>query len=344
MANIGLDFERVYIRKPKSSCENQINQLILIENMLTVLKFTCDRNLPQLLHESPKTVDEIASEIDVQPLPLQRLLRSLSAIGYYSYNSETKLWSNSSYSELFLAEYKIVLDFYQDQSFRPLHMLIPKALEHDKTMFEVAGLPPFDFSDRDFLNKIHIFMDASTRIAMKRLENHLEFPGYKSVIDIGGSTGTLLEYIHAKNPNMRLASFDVPLLREKTIEKLREANIENAEFIGGDFFESIPPGFDVYVLKHILHNWNDEKSCIILRNVRKAISENGLLVVIEFIITDENSTGRFCKFDDVEMVIAINGEGRSEKQYLDLFEQTGFQLKKVKYDSEQVSILYCEPK
>lgn len=337
-------FERVYIEKPKPSCEYQINQILLIESMLTVLKFTCDKNLPQLLHKSPKRVEEIALKIDVQAIPLQRLLRALSAIGYYSYNPETKLWSNSSASELFLAEYKIILDFYLNPLFRPLHMLLPQSLDQEKTIFEIAGMPPIDFNDQYFMNKFHTFMETSTRIAMKRLANHLELPGYTSVIDIGGGTGTLLEYIHAKNPNMRLANFEVPILREKSIEKLRAACIENVEFIGGDFFESIPSGFDVYVLKHILHDWNDEKSCIILRNVRNAISENGLLVIIEFIISDENNTGRFCKLDDLGMAIALNGEGRTEKQYLDLFEQTGFQLKKIKYDTEKASIIYCVPK
>jgi hypothetical protein len=178
---------------------------------------------------------------------------------------------------------------------------------------------------------------------MRGLLGNLKLPGYNTAIDIGGGTGTLLEYIHAENPDMRLANFDVPGLREKSIRQLKAAGMDDVEFIGGNFFENVPSGFDVYILKHILHDWNDEKCRIILRNIRRAIHQAGLLLIIDTIISNEDCVGRLTKQDDIKMMALLDSEGRTQKQLMNLLKQNGFKLKKIKYNIEDISLLYCLP-
>lgn len=343
MVDTGLKFERVYVEKSKPSGGQEINHILTVCNLIPVIKYVCDKNIPELLQEGPKTVEEIASAIDGQAVYLQRLLRAISALGFFSYNPETKLWSNSKSSELFLSSYKAIINHYENPHIRPLRRVLPKALEIDATIFEAAGVPPPDFSNPQFAEYFHVFMESCSRVYLKRLVGHLELPGYSSAIDIGGGTGTLLEYIRAENPNMKLANFDLPNVQEVSLQKLAAANLGDVEFIAGSFFESIPAGFDVYILKNVLHDWSDENCCVILKNIRKVIGEKGLLVIIDFHLTNDDNVGKYAKLDDVKMMVALNGDCKSEKQHLDMLKQSGFRLQKIKFDSERISILYCVP-
>jgi 2-polyprenyl-3-methyl-5-hydroxy-6-metoxy-1,4-benzoquinol methylase len=343
MDDTGLKFERVYVEKSKPSGEQEINHILTICSMIPVLKYACDKNIPELLHERPKTVEEIASAIDGQTVYLQRLLRALSAIGFFSYNPQSKLWSNSKSSELFLSDYKIIIHEFENALVRPLRRLLPKALEQDTTIHVVAGVPPIDFSNPQFAENFHVFMHTCTRVYMRRMAGHLELAGYTSAIDIGGGTGALLEYIRAENPDMKLANFDLPFLKETSLRSLAAANLGDVEFIAGSFFESIPAGFDVYILKNVLHDWNYEKCCVILRNIRNVISEKGLLLILDFHLTNEDNVGKYAKLDDIKMMVALNADCKHEKEHLDMLKESGFRLQKIKFDSERISILYCVP-
>jgi hypothetical protein len=343
MVDSGLKFERVYIEKSKPPGEREINQIFTICSMIPVLKYACDKNITQLLNEGPKTVEEIASAIDGQTVYLQRLLRALSAIGFFSYNPQSKLWSNSKSSELLVFTYTTVLRHYENPYIRPLRWVLPKALELDATIFEAYGVPPADFSNPQFAEHFQVFMDCCTRIYMKRLIGHLELAGYTSAIDIGGGKGALLEYIRAENPDMKLANFDLPLMKETSLRSLAAANLGDVEFIAGSFFESIPAGFDVYILKNVLHDWSYEKCCVILRNIRNVISEKGLLLILDFHLTNEDNVGKYAKLDDIKMMVALNADCKHEKEHLDMLKESGFRLQKMKFDSERISILYCVP-
>ena len=343
MIETGLNFERVYVEKPKPSGEQEINHILSTCNVIPVLKYVCDKNIPELLQEGPKSVEEIATAVDGQAVYLGRLLRALSALGYFSYNPQSKLWSNSKSSELFLSGYKAIINHYENPLLLPLRRILPKALEVDASIFEAAGAPPFDFSNPQVIEYFQVFMHACTKIYMKRLVGHLELAGYNSAIDIGGGTGALLEYIRAENPNMKLTNFDLPTVREASLQKLAAANLGDVEFISGSFFDDIPAGFDVYMLKNVLHDWSDEKCCVILKNIRKIIGEKGLLLILDFHLTNENNLGKYAKMDDVKMMVSLNADCKTEKQHLDMLRESGLRLQKIKFDSERISILYCVP-
>ena len=343
MAENKFKLERVYVEKPRVLAQKQLSQVIASEAMTSVLKVTSDLNIPQLLLEGPKTTEEIALAADVNPAYLFRLLRGLAAIGFYSYDSQTKLWSNTKSTELLTGYYKQVINHYVNPVLRSLHNFLPQVLEQEKSIFEVAGVTPFDFGNPVVVESFQTFMESCTRVYMSRLVGHLDLTGYESAVDIGGGYGTLLEYIRAENPKMKLANFDLPVNEEKSIEKLTASLAENFKFEGGNFFESVPSGYDVYILKNVLHDWQDDKCLVILKNIRNVISDSGLLLIIDFNLNDENNSGRYAKLDDVKMMVALNAENRTEKQHLELLKQSGFRLKKVKHDSERVSILYCVP-
>jgi hypothetical protein len=245
MAEILSEFERVYVQRPEPPGKKEVDNILKIGSMIPVLNYTVYKNIPELLHESPKTAEEIASAIDVKASYINRLLRALSAIGYYSYESNSKRWSNTKSTELFLSSHKIIISLHDSPLSRFLRTVLPETLKHEgASIFESKGMTPPDFSNPELFKSFHIFMDAVTRVYLKRLEGHLEFPGYSSAIDIGGGQGSVVELLHSENPNMRIANFDLPNLREDCLKKLADSNLPDIEFIGGSFFDSIPEGYE----------------------------------------------------------------------------------------------------
>jgi hypothetical protein len=93
----------------------------------------------------------------------------------------------------------------------------------------------------------------------------------------------------------------------------------------------------------VLHDWPDEKAIEIMKNIRKVISDNGLVVIVDFLITNQDNLGKYAKMDDTKMMIGLDGQNRSLDQFEEVFRQSGFRLKKIKFDSERHSILYCVP-
>jgi hypothetical protein len=111
-----------------------------------------------------------------------------------------------------------------------------------------------------------------------------------------------------------------------------------AKLIGGNFFESIPSGADAYFLRHIIHDWEEEKALTILHNCHQAMSAESKLLVIESIIPKGND--RFGgKFLDLVMLLIPGGKERTEDEYRELFDKAGFELTRVVPTETEVSIL-----
>jgi hypothetical protein len=110
---------------------------------------------------------------------------------------------------------------------------------------------------------------------------------------------------------------------------LSEGGVESrCELIAVDFFQSVPPGGDAYMMKHIIHDWEDEKSLKILRNCHRVMSSGGKLLVIEMVVPEGNAPS-LSKFLDLEMLLFLRSYERTEKEYRTLFNKAGFELARV---------------
>jgi hypothetical protein len=117
--------------------------------------------------------------------------------------------------------------------------------------------------------------------------------------------------------------------------------LERCELIGGSFFDSIPAGADVYLLRHIIHDWDEEKCLTILRNCHRAMEAGKKLLVVESVIPPGN--GPFGgKFLDLVMLLIPGGQERTEEEYRALFEKTGFSLARVISTGTEVSIIEAD--
>ena len=175
------------------------------------------------------------------------------------------------------------------------------------------------------------------------------FPATGAVADLGGGGGALIRAVLERHPNLRGMLVD----REASIAAAADhfkgpATAARCELIAADLSEAVPPGADVYMLKHVLHGYTDEKAVDLLRNCRAVVPATGRLLVIEFVLPDVVSgpapelVGRF--MSDLNMLAVTSGRERSEREWRQLLEDAGFTLaRNVPVPELDVSILEAHP-
>ena len=155
-----------------------------------------------------------------------------------------------------------------------------------------------------------------------------DFSAAAKIVDIGGSNGLLLGAVLKKNPGPSGIVFDLPGVAERARPILeREGLAGRVEARGGDFFTDVPAG-DVYLLKHILHDWNDDQCRTILSTCANRLHASGKVLVIEMIIPDDNSPSMAAMMD-MNMLVMLPGRERSLMEYRALLNAAGLKLDRV---------------
>jgi SAM-dependent methyltransferase len=153
-----------------------------------------------------------------------------------------------------------------------------------------------------------------------------DFSHFERIVDVGGGHGALLHGILSANSKVRGVLADLPAVVAGAAALRIGAMADRCEVVGVDFFATVPEGADAYVMKHIIHDWNDEDALKILRNCRRAIRDDGKLLLIEHVLKppSEPDPGRF--FDMAMLVVTPGGRERSEADFRALLRDAGFSL------------------
>jgi hypothetical protein len=169
-----------------------------------------------------------------------------------------------------------------------------------------------------------------------------DFSGIRKLVDVAGGHGTLLCAVLKANPEMTGVLFDMPTVIDgarKTIEG--EGLAGRCKVSGGDFFQSLPAGADAYMMKHIIHDWDDDRCVRILQNVRSAMAPGGKVLILDTVIQPGNHPD-FAKLLDLAM-LAISGRERTEQQFSDLLSRAGFRLARVTPTASAISVVEGVP-
>jgi cyclopropane fatty-acyl-phospholipid synthase-like methyltransferase len=147
-------------------------------------------------------------------------------------------------------------------------------------------------------------------------------------MDVGGGSGELIGAITREYPQILGTVFDLPRCAKAANQHLKRLGvIDRARFVAGDFFETVPSIADAIILKSVIHDWDDERSRVILRNCRKALPEKGTLLLVERLMPEQPTKDDVDKahaMSDLNMLRGPGGCERSEEQYCLLLEQSGF--------------------
>jgi SAM-dependent methyltransferase len=173
------------------------------------------------------------------------------------------------------------------------------------------------------------FRESAARIGRELLSAY-DFSNVRTVADLGGGYGALLSVILKKHPNLSGMLFDQLHVIDKAAPHLKATGIaDRCRTVGGDLLTHVPEGADIYILKSVLHDWNDRQSEQILHNCRKALQKDGRLIALERIMPVRAKEDRGLVLLDLRMLTATGGRERSESEFRSLFKTAGLTVTRI---------------
>jgi hypothetical protein len=169
---------------------------------------------------------------------------------------------------------------------------------------------------------------GSTTASARAVTDAYDFSGVRRVVDVGGGDGTLLAAVLRANPATTGVVFDLPSVVEAANASFDRSAIARVEFVGGNFFTAVPNGAELYLMKSILHDWNDDDCQRILVNVRRATAATSRLLIAEDLVCGPNQPCP-AKQRDINMLVRTGGRNRTEQEYRDVLARGGFRTTRV---------------
>ena len=296
------------------------------------------------LAHGPRSTAELASDLRVHERSLYRLLRALASAGVFA-EDEHGRFSLTPVAELLRSD--------EPGSQRSnIRLMVGQFFETWSDLIESVrtGQPAFNtrhgksFFDHLAENSDHaqLFDDAMTARNERKTQATLEVFDLRDVrvlADIGGGNGSALIAILKSFPEMHGILFDRPDVIARARSAIeREKVAARCDLVAGDFLAQVPGGADVYLLRHILHNWDDDRSIAILTNVHRAMSPGARLLVVDRIIPHGNDPA-FGKWMDLNMLVILGGAERTLEEFQRLFDRVGFRLGQIHSTSADVSLI-----
>lgn len=301
------------------------------------------------LKDGPQTVAELAKRTKTNPDALYRLMRTLSGTGVFAEEDQMRFRLTPA-AELLLAgapgsmraEALVSGEDFMWKSWGGLLHSVQTGETAFNHLFGQGTWEWFKAHPRE-ARLFDGLQAEGTRRATDSIVGSYDFSGAKHVIDIAGGNGELLSAILAKNPQARGTLFELDHVVAAAKANPLPALASRCTFVGGDFFKSIPSGGDVYLLKYIIHDWDDARSLEILKNVRRAIPAGGKLLLIEELICSRNEACR-AKVGDITMLVRTGGKNRTEAEYRKLLGEAGFDVARVLPAQGDLAILEATPR
>jgi SAM-dependent methyltransferase len=288
------------------------------------------------LKTGPKGSDELAQATGTHPGALYRLLRFLAGVG---------LFREVAPRRFALTELGAGLRADVPGSIRPFLLMILDEVHwpawgqllHSVTTGETAfahvhGAGFFDFLARHPESAATFQRAMTSNVAQSgtAITRAYDFSGIGRLVDVGGGHGLLLATILRTHPAMRGVLFDRPEVVAEAGAALEEAGVaDRCEVVGGDFFADVPPGGDAYLMRQIVHDWDDAQAAVILANCRRALRPPGRLLVVERAVAADYRQALPELHLDMEMLVNLGGLQRTDSEYAALFVAAGFRLSRI---------------
>ena len=290
-------------------------------------------DIATLLADGPKTCEALAKTTSTHAETLYRLLRALASCGIFVEDSQRR-FANTELSELLRSDIPnsmrpMTLFFGDETTLKSWQSLLHSVTTGEPAFEHVFGAHHFDYLSRhpDTAKMVDDAMVSVSSMMNTAIATAYDFSAVSTIVDIAGGYGSTLCTILKAHPALRGILFDMPHVIEGARQYIAEQGIaDRCEVIAGDFFQSLPRGADAYFMKHIIHDWDDERCVKILRNCHAAMPSHGKLLVSERIVPPGNAPSYSKLSDLVMLVMTPGGRERTEAQYRKLFEAGGFKL------------------
>jgi hypothetical protein len=305
--------------------------------------------IADLLADGPQDVGALAAQSGCHAATLHRLLRLLASLGVFA-EDETGRYELTPLAECLRSgvpgsqrDWAIMVC---SPSFWSSWGDLLTSVRTGETAFpRVHGMDRWDYLAHH-PGESAVFdaaMTSNTRLESEAVVRGYDFSGFGVLADIGGGAGGLLATILAEHQNMRGLLFDLPQVVAGARDVMTHAGVaDRCDIVGGDFFQAVPTGADGYLLKSVIHDWNDEQSIEILRTCRSAMGDGAKLLLVERIIRPGN-TPDAAKFIDLLMLVMNGGRERVYGDFERLLSAAGFTLTNVIPTGGVLNVLEAVP-
>ncbi len=292
--------------------------------------------IADLLAEGPQHVSFLAEKTDSDERSLYRVLRSLASVGAFTEVSE-KTFANTPMTETLRSDAPrstrdLTIWMGEPEHWKVYGDLLYSVKTGKPCWDNVHGEPVFPYLFKTNPELGEIFNRAMTSYSHQSIGPLLEaydFSGAETVADIAGGYGHLLAAVLAANPNAKGVLFDLAAPLQGAPQMLDSYGVKDrVELVEGDFFKAIPVKADIYMLKHIIHDWYDDNNQTILRNIRENMPDDGKVLIIETVVPGGNEA-HFSKIIDLEMLMSPGGVERTAEEFEQLLEDSGFKLSRI---------------
>ena len=301
------------------------------------------------LAAGPRSAVELADATRTHAPSLHRLMRTLAGLGILT-ERDAQRFALTRLGEALKSDApgsaRATLIAFCGPAFWHSWEEILYSLQTGKTGFEKAfGMPVFDYlsqhpEEASYFSEAMVGFHGAEPPAVARA---YDFSGTKTIVDVGGATGNMLAAILSHHAAPRGVLFDRPHVVRDASALLRARGVDERVTIEpGDFFESVPAGGDVYLLSHIIHDWNEEQCLTILGHCRNVIQPDGRLLIIETVLPT-GDTPHQGKVQDMVMLVVPGGQERTEAEYASLLGKAGFRLGRVVPTESVVSVVEALP-
>jgi hypothetical protein len=297
-----------------------------------------------LLRDGPRSADDLAVATQAQPRALYRLLRALASVGVFAEDDRQRfaLTPLADCLRSDVPDSQRAMAITAGELFYPAWAELLFCVQTGQVAFEkVYGMPVFDYLSRN-PDQARLFDETMVGVHGRETGAMLDaydFGGIRVLADIGGGNGSLLIATLAKHPALRGILYDLPGVADHARARIAAAGLaDRCQVIGGSFFDAVPAGADVYLLRHIIHDWDESKSIRILQNVHQVLPAGGRLLLVESVIPDGNEPS-FGKLLDLAMMVIPGGEERTAAEYEQLYAAAGFRLTRIMPTAAEVSVI-----
>jgi hypothetical protein len=334
---------------PSAADAAALRRLIMGFRSSQMIYVAAKLGLADRLDERPQTADELANAVGAEPRALYRLMRALASIGIFA-ETEARAFELTPTARLLQSSAAGSLRssalIYGDDLFWSTYGRMLHSVRTGRPAFDHChGEPLFAYLETHpaAASLFHEAMSGFSEQETAAILAAYDFSGFVNVIDVGGGHGALVVALLRAHAHFRAVILDLESAAQGARRLLSEAGLtDRATFAAGDFFNAVPGGGDVYLLKSVLHNWDDAAAVKILRNCRQAMAPHARLVAIERVIPAATGPSEAILFD-INMLVVLGGQERTEKEYAALFRAAGLDLTRVISTRSPMSLIEGVP-
>ena len=311
--------------------------------LVRALNVAVELDIADKLHKRKMSVDELAAETGMQVEPLYRILRALTAFGYF-WEEKGKVFSNTRRSDNFLRSDSVgsmkdwilfITGEEMSQLFRHSLDVVRRGqsgseIVFGKNIYDVLYSEPGHEKARDaFVRGMGKFSEWQGRL----IAQAYDFKSVNKVVDVAGGHGFLISRLLQAYPHLKGAMVDRSFSIEQAQKTLANIGVaDRCQLIAGDIFDAatLPNDGDLYTIKHVLWDWDDANALKILQSIRKVIPRRGKLMIIENSLSSDNNTDGLGKLFDLETMFCVYGKSRTKEEWAELTRAAGFSFERIK--------------